>query len=107
LCVLYRSLLFLSNTHTHTHTHKQTKQSSGTIPAGGTTASNSTPPPLPGKDDCPPTKPEELSDCGPDNLRCSYYNSNVDPQGGGITNCDCAKNQGFRCRPAKDVPFSF
>ncbi|OEU08206.1 hypothetical protein FRACYDRAFT_264653 [Fragilariopsis cylindrus CCMP1102] len=83
------------------------------IPPPKVTPSQSVAPPLPGRSDCPPTKPQELSDCselkksGYGSVRCSYYDNIVDPQAGGITNCDCVRDQGFRCRQATAFTFSF
>jgi len=83
------------------------------IPPPEVTPSQSVAPPLPGRSDCPPTKPNDFSDCselkksGYGSVRCSYYDNIVDPQAGGITNCDCVRDQGFRCRQATGFTFSF
>jgi len=65
-------------------------------------------PDLPGRPDCPPAKPADFFDCSElDNVRCSYYNNILEPQSDGITNCDCTKDEGFRCRAATAFAFSF
>jgi hypothetical protein len=74
---------------------------------GGGGGAQSFIPELPGRDDCPPTKPVNFTDCDNDNVRCSYYDNVDDPQSEGITNCDCTKDEGVRCRPATAFVFSF
>jgi hypothetical protein len=70
--------------------------------------SQSASPPLPGRDDCPLFEPDNLSNCDDiEGVRCSYYDNITEPQAAGITNCDCTKDEGFRCRPATAFVFSF
>ena len=109
-CVLVYTFYLLSLFTTNIH---KKQQSNVVITPPEVTPSQSVAPPLPGRSDCPPTKPQELSDCselkksGYGSVRCSYYDNIVDPQAGGITNCDCVRDQGFRCRQATGFTFSF